>query len=62
MHSYIDLYSGPEYFIHFKYSSILNIAFVTFMYGAGMPILYLIAAFAYFVLYALERLMIAYFY
>jgi hypothetical protein len=62
MQVYIDIYSGPEYMIHFKYSGILNIAFVTMMYGVGMPILYLIAACAYFILYSLERLLVAYMY
>lgn len=62
MQLYIDLYSGPEYFIHFKYSGILNVTFVTMMYGVGLPILYPIAAFTYFNLYTLERLLVAYFY
>ena len=61
MQLYTDLYSGPEYFIHFKYSGILNVAFVTMMYGVGLPILYPIAAFTYFNLYTLERLLVAYF-
>jgi hypothetical protein len=59
---YVDLYSGPEYFIHFKYSGILNVAFVTMLYGLGIPLLFLVAAFTYFVLYSLERLLVAYFY
>jgi len=59
---YVDLYSGPEYFNHFKYSGILNVAFVTMLYGLGMPILFLVAAFTYFVLYSLERILVAYFY
>lgn len=62
MQLYIDLYSGPEYFIHFKYSGILNVTFVTMMYGVGLPILFPIAAFTYFNLYTLERLLVAYFY
>ncbi len=35
MQTYIDIYSGPEYLIHFKYSGILNVTFVTLMYGIG---------------------------
>ena len=62
MQLYVDLYSGPEYFIHFKYSGILNVIFVTFMYGLGIPILFLLAALYFFNLYALERLTVAYFY
>lgn len=34
---YINLYAGPDYLIHFKYSRMLNIVFVTFMYGMAMP-------------------------
>ncbi len=59
---YVDIYSGPAYMIHFKYSGILNIAFVTMMYGAGIPIMFPIAVFAYFVFYTMERLQVAYFY
>ncbi|CDW71360.1 UNKNOWN [Stylonychia lemnae] len=62
MQQYIDIYSGPEYLIHFKYSGILNVTFVTMMYGLGMPILFPIAAWTYFVLYSLERVLAAYFY
>lgn len=62
MQIYVDLYSGPEYMIHFKYSGILNVTFVTMMYGMGMPILFPIAAFTYFNLMSLERLLVAYFY
>jgi hypothetical protein len=35
MQTYIDVYSGPEYLIHFKYSGMLNVTFVTMMYGIG---------------------------
>lgn len=62
MQLYIDLYSGPEYMIHFKYSIILNVMYVTMMYGLGIPILFPIAAATYFVLYTVERLMVAYYY
>ncbi len=62
MQTYIDIYSGPEYLIHFKYSGILNVTFVTLMYGIGQPILFPIAFFSYFILYSIERVLIAYFY
>ena len=62
MQLYTDLYSGPEYLIHFKYSGMMNVTFVTFMYGMGMPILFPIAAITYFISYSLERLLTAYFY
>ena len=59
---YVDIYSGPEYMIHYKYSAILNITFITFMYGAGMPILFPIAFASFITLYLMERLLVAYSY
>jgi hypothetical protein len=45
MSGYKDLYSGADYVIHFKYSGLLNIVYITMMYGMGMPILFVLAAF-----------------
>ena len=59
---YVDLYSGPEYFIHYKYSFIMNIVYITFMFGAGMPILFPIALASFIVLYIMESLLLAYSY
>ena len=59
---YVELYSGPNYFIHYKYSAILNITFVTFMYGLGLPILFPIAVCAFFVLFMVEKAMLYYSY
>lgn len=59
---YIELYSGPTFFIHYKYSTILNIVFVTMMYGIGLPILFPIASGSLFVLFVVEKIMIHYSY
>ena len=59
---YVKLYSGPGYMIHQKYSQLFNVTFVTMLYGAGMPILFPIAAFSYFNVWWLEKLNLAYFY
>jgi len=48
MAMYKQLYSGAEYVIHFKNAGILNIVYMTMMYGVGMPILFPIAAFNFF--------------
>jgi hypothetical protein len=58
--AYRDLYSGVDYVIHFKYSGMLNIMFITMMYGLGMPILFPIAAFNYFNQYLCERIIVSY--
>ncbi len=49
--SYLDTYTGPVYLMHYKYSTLLNIVFVTFMYGLGMPILFPIACLSCVILY-----------
>jgi hypothetical protein len=53
---HVDLYAGPDYAIHYKYSFIINIVFITFMFGAGLPILFPLALCALTVLYVMERL------
>ncbi len=60
--SYLELYCGPVYLIHYKYSFIINIVFITFMFGAGIPILFPIALLSLFVFYVFERLLVAYSY
>jgi hypothetical protein len=60
MAGYKDLYSGADYVIHFKYSGVLNIVYVTLMYGMGMPILFLLAAFNFFNQWVCERIIVAY--
>jgi hypothetical protein len=57
---YINTYQGPLYFMHYKYSSILTIGYMTFMYGFGMPVLFPIAALSFLVLYVVERFMLFY--
>jgi len=59
---YVDIYSGPEYMIHLRFSTILNLTFVCFVYGTALPFLYPIALWAFFVLFTLERLLVCYYY
>ena len=58
--SYINTYAGPLYLMHFKYSALLNIIFVTMTYGYGIPILFPVAAFGILVLYLVEKTMLYY--
>ena len=60
MAAYKDLYSGADYVIHFKYSGVLNIVYITMMYGIGMPILFVLAAFNFFNQWVCERIIVAY--
>ena len=60
MAQYRDLYSGALYVIHFRQSFLLNIVYVTMMYGVGMPILFPVAAFNFMNQYICERWIVAY--
>ena len=55
-------YTGPDYIIHYKYSTILNICYVTMLYGLGLPILFPIAIVSLFIFWATERFQMAYYY
>ena len=57
---YINTYSGPIYMMHFKYSALMNVVFVTFTYGFGIPMLFPIGSLALFVLYLVEKTMLYY--
>lgn len=59
---YIELYSGISHMVHYGYSSMLVIVFVTFMFGFGIPILFPIATASLFILYRVEKYMMYYFY
>jgi hypothetical protein len=59
---YVDNYAGPLYSMHYKYAGLLNITFITFMYGFGIPVLFPISAFAILVMYLVEKTMLFYAY
>jgi hypothetical protein len=48
--------------MHYKYSTILNVVFVTFMYGFGIPILFPVAVISLIILYFVEKTMLYYSY
>ena len=52
--AYLDIRCGPAYLMHFKYSSILNIVFITVMFGFGIPELFPIAGISFLIIYLLE--------
>ena len=59
---YINLYAGPKFQIDFRYSRIMNIIFVTMMYGSALPILFPIACISFLVIYFLEIYLLFYVY
>lgn len=56
------MYSGPEYRIYYQYSAILNVIFVTFMYGISLPLLFPIALGFFILFYIFEKITITYAY
>jgi len=54
------IWSGTDYVIHFKYSGVLNIVYIAFFYGIGLPLLFPIAAMSIFSQWVNERFNVAY--
>ena len=59
---YVKKHAGPEYFMHYKYSSIMTVVYLTMMFGPAMPILFPICFKTLLVLYTLEIFMLHYVY
>lgn len=59
---YINLYAGPAYLMHFKYSSILTQIYISFTYGLFIPILFPIAALGILNMYIVEKFALLYYY
>ena len=57
-----EIYSGPPFELSYKYSYILVVTYITFLFGAGVPILFPIAYVSLLGFYIVERLMMAYSY
>jgi hypothetical protein len=54
------VYAGAHYLIHFKYSDMLNITYITMMYGLGIPLLFPVAALNLALTWVSERITTAY--
>ena len=37
------IYSGPLFFVHYRLSGLINLVFITFLFGPGMPLMFPIA-------------------
>ena len=57
---YINIYAGPDYLVHFRYSMIMNIAFISMMYGTALPLLFPVAFISFVVIYTMEVYMLFY--
>jgi hypothetical protein len=56
--NYADLYSGPEYLIHFRYATLLLFLYIAMIYGTAIPFLWLISMLGYTVYWFNERKLI----
>lgn len=54
-------HSGADYIIHFKFANVLNVVYVTLMYGVGLPALFPVAAINLLNQYVAERIIVAYY-
>ena len=59
---YTNLYGGPMYLMHFKYSSILTQVYISFMYGLFVPVLFPIATIGIMNMYLVEKFALLYYY
>jgi len=51
---YFELYSGPEYLVESKQAILLNIVMTCFLFGPGIPILFIFALFSISFMYFFE--------
>ena len=62
MAQFVNLYSGPEILMYFKYSNVINLVFSAFTHGIALPILWPICFFGIINNYFCERCLLAYYY
>jgi hypothetical protein len=60
--AFIDLYSGPVYMIHFKYSTIIMQIYIAFAYGLFVPFLFITSTIGVINMYIVERICMYYYY
>ena len=56
------MYTGPEPDMDFKYANIVVVMYVTFLYGSGIPSLYLVAFAYFFVTYWVDKYLVLTYY
>ena len=54
---YDNAYLGPEFFLEFRYSQLLSNIYMTMMFSCGMPLLYPVAVFSFFLIYWIDKWM-----
>lgn len=59
---YEKLYTGPEFLIDVRLAQIIVFTWVTFMFSVGMPVLFLVSAVNFFVMYWIDKWLVLRFY
>ena len=59
---WINLYTGPEFFIAYRYSQLLTIIFMCLLVSSGMPIMYLVTIIFMIVTYWIDKLLSIFFF
>mmetsp|Transcript_9202 Transcript_9202/g.10359 ORF Transcript_9202/g.10359 Transcript_9202/m.10359 type:complete len:1049 (-) Transcript_9202:179-3325(-) len=53
--SYINLYTGPEFGLDFRYAQVLTLIFICMFYGSGLPLLYFFTFVQLIILYWIDK-------
>ena len=59
---FVKIHSGPEFYMDYSYAHIINVIFMTFLFGPGMPVLFPLAWLSLVSHYVTESLSMAYVY
>jgi hypothetical protein len=59
---YENMYTGPQPDMDFKYASMVVVLYVTFLYSSGIPSLYIVALFYFFVTYWVDKFLVLTYY
>ena len=62
IHHFMETYSGPDFEYSHKMAHMVMMIFSAFLYGPGMPILFVLCLLYLIINYSVERLSLAYFY
>lgn len=52
---YEQMYMGPELLFEYRYSTLLNMVYISLMYGTGMPVLYFFGSVTFFLSYWIDK-------
>lgn len=54
------MYIGSQFLLEFRYSQLVTTIYICFLFSAGIPLLYVIAFFTFFVTYWVDKILSKY--